>query len=191
MLQHEAHVNTFDKINGSSPLHDACFSGSLKSLVCLPPPLASALLSLEAEAVSCLWVCCRCVKALVEAGANVNMHTKSTKDKNKGAVALHYAAQENRHDIVEYLIRKSAGVNIQDARGCTPLHYAAYKGPSSTAIQRAFARACTRLHALALCELSSPPVWRVQSSCWLPLAVWGSRVRRRGASSAPEQSRQG
>eukprot|EP00802_Teleaulax_amphioxeia_P018863 Tamp_19073.p1 GENE.Tamp_19073~~Tamp_19073.p1 ORF type:complete len:365 (+),score=95.67 Tamp_19073:40-1095(+) len=99
MLQHEAHVNTFDKINGSSPLHDACFSGSLK-----------------------------CVKALVEAGANVNMHTKSTKDKNKGAVALHYAAQENRHDIVEYLIRKSAGVNIQDARGCTPLHYAAYKG---------------------------------------------------------------
>jgi len=145
MLQHEAHVNTFDKINGSSPLHDACFSGSLKSLVCLPPPLASALLSLEAEAVSCLWVCCRCVKALVEAGANVNMHTKSTKDKNKGAVALHYAAQENRHDIVEYLIRKSAGVNIQDARGCTPLHYAAYKGPSSTAIQRAFARACTRL----------------------------------------------
>ena len=34
MLQYEAHVHTFDKINGSSPLHDACFSGSLK--YCLP-----------------------------------------------------------------------------------------------------------------------------------------------------------
>jgi len=32
LLQHEAHVNTFDKINGSSPLHDACYSGSLKYL---------------------------------------------------------------------------------------------------------------------------------------------------------------
>lgn len=30
MLQYEALVNTFDKTNGSSPLHDACFSGSLK-----------------------------------------------------------------------------------------------------------------------------------------------------------------
>ena len=40
MLQYEAHVNTFDKTNGSSPLHDACFAGSLT-----------------------------CVKALVEAGA--------------------------------------------------------------------------------------------------------------------------
>jgi ankyrin repeat protein len=73
-------------------------------------------------------VCYRCVKALVEAGAQVDMPTKSSKDKNKGAVALHYAAQENRHDIVEYLIRQSAGVNIQDARGCTPLHYAVYTG---------------------------------------------------------------
>jgi ankyrin repeat protein len=73
--------------------------------------------------------CCRCVKALVEAGANVDMQTHSSKEKNKGAVALHYAAQEDHHEVVQYLIRKSAGVNIQDARGCTPLHYAAYKGP--------------------------------------------------------------
>jgi hypothetical protein len=100
MLQYEAHVNTFDKTNGSSPLHDACFSGSLK-----------------------------CVKALVEAGAHVDLQTKSHKNKNKGAVALHYAAQQNRHDIVEYLIRQNANVNIQDARACTPLHYAAYTGP--------------------------------------------------------------
>jgi hypothetical protein len=35
MLQHEAQINTFDKNNGSSPLHDACHSGSLKSLVFL------------------------------------------------------------------------------------------------------------------------------------------------------------
>jgi ankyrin repeat protein len=72
--------------------------------------------------------CCRCVKALVEAGANVDMQTHSSKEKNKGAVALHYAAQEDHHEVVQYLIRKSAGVNIQDARGCTPLHYAVYKG---------------------------------------------------------------
>lgn len=102
MLQYEAHVNTFDKTNGSSPLHDACFAGSLK-----------------------------CVKALVEAGAHVDMKTKSSKDKNKGAVALHYAAQQDRHEIVEYLIRQNASVNIQDARGCTPLHYAAYTGSVS------------------------------------------------------------
>jgi hypothetical protein len=42
MLQHEAQINTFDKNNGSSPLHDACHSGSLKSLVFLSCPLASA-----------------------------------------------------------------------------------------------------------------------------------------------------
>lgn len=99
MLQYEALVNTFDKINGSSPLHDACYSGSIK-----------------------------CVKALVEAGAQVDLQTKSTKGKNKGAVALHYAAQQNRHDIVEYLIKQSAAINVQDVKGCTPLHYAVYTG---------------------------------------------------------------
>lgn len=30
LLQYEALVNTFDKTNGSSPLHDACFAGALK-----------------------------------------------------------------------------------------------------------------------------------------------------------------
>jgi hypothetical protein len=30
MLQYEAHISTFDKTNGSSPLHDACYSGSLR-----------------------------------------------------------------------------------------------------------------------------------------------------------------
>ena len=66
-----------------------------------------------------------------QAGAHVDMKTKSSKDKNKGAVALHYAAQQDRHEIVEYLIRQNASVNIQDARGCTPLHYAAYTGSVS------------------------------------------------------------
>jgi hypothetical protein len=42
MLQHEAQINTFDKNNGSSPLHDACYSGALKSLVFLSCPLACA-----------------------------------------------------------------------------------------------------------------------------------------------------
>lgn len=105
-------------------------------------------------------MCYRCVKALVEAGAQVDMPTKSSKHKNKGAVALHYAAQENRHDIVEYLIRQSAGVNIQDARGCTPLHYAAYTGRLSSfcslfvvEISRIFVRvipACLALYSSAL-----------------------------------------
>ena len=57
------------------------------------------------------------------------MQTKSDKGKNKGAVALHYAAQQNMPEVVEYLIRQRASVNKQDARGCTPLHYAAYTGP--------------------------------------------------------------
>ena len=30
MLQYEAHISTFDKTNGSSPLHDACYAGSLR-----------------------------------------------------------------------------------------------------------------------------------------------------------------
>ena len=91
----------------------------------------------------------RCVKALVEAGAHVDLQTKSTKDKNKGAVALHYAAQENKHEIVEYLIRMSAGVNVQDSRGCTPLHYAAYKG-------------------VALCYAI------LRGSCWVPAHLRGA-----------------
>lgn len=75
----------------------------------------------------------RCVQALVEAGAQVDMQTKSDKGKNKGAVALHYAAQQNMPQVVEYLIRQRASVNRQDARGCTPLHYAAYTGLCDTA----------------------------------------------------------
>ena len=72
----------------------------------------------------------RCVQALVEAGAQVDMQTKSECGKNVGAVALHYAAQQDQQQVVNYLIRQRASVNKQDARGCTPLHYAAVLAPT-------------------------------------------------------------
>eukprot|EP00960_Hanusia_phi_P000503 13751-Hanusia_phi.AAC.2 len=47
---------------------------------------------------------------------------------SKGAVALHYAAQENKEDVVLFLLKNGAKVNLQDCKGCTALHYAAYNG---------------------------------------------------------------
>lgn len=61
------------------------------------------------------------------------MQTKSECGKNGGAVALHYAAQQDQPQVVNYLIRQRASVNKQDARGCTPLHYAAYTGFAASA----------------------------------------------------------
>ena len=38
---------------------------------------------------------------------------------------LHYAAANGHYNVVMSLVMSGSKVNIQDTRGCTPLHYAA------------------------------------------------------------------
>uniref|UniRef100_A0A7S4KPP2 Uncharacterized protein n=2 Tax=Guillardia theta TaxID=55529 RepID=A0A7S4KPP2_GUITH len=115
LLEAGAQINSYDKVNGCSPLHDACYGGDLK-----------------------------CVKALVEAKAVVDMPTNPEKsERNKGAVALHYAAQENKADVVLFLLKNGAKVNLQDCKGCTALHYAAYNGAVDAAKILLRYKACT------------------------------------------------
>ena len=60
------------------------------------------------------------VKLLVENGADVNL----TKD---GYTPLYRAVQEERYNIAQYLIDKSADINYVQANGLTSLFYAVYK----------------------------------------------------------------
>lgn len=57
-----------------------------------------------------------CVYMCVNAGANIN-----AQDKRTGKTALHYAARENRLDIMGKLIRLGANINMRDFNGQTPL----------------------------------------------------------------------
>lgn len=61
------------------------------------------------------------VRLLVESKANLN-------DRVDHQTALHVAAQTGKIDIVQYLIRKRADVNVQDLQGWTPLLCAAMDG---------------------------------------------------------------
>ncbi|GLH16165.1 Transient receptor potential channel pyrexia [Gryllus bimaculatus] len=62
------------------------------------------------------------VKALVDAGADVNCH-----DKN-GVTALHLAAKSGSFAVVEALLNAGALINAKDRNSRTPLHYAADAG---------------------------------------------------------------
>ncbi len=56
--------------------------------------------------------------ALIEAKANVNATDP------EGKTALHWAAEKNRKDLVELLVKAGADVNLRTKGGTTPLDYA-------------------------------------------------------------------
>uniref|UniRef100_A0A0C3UG35 Uncharacterized protein n=1 Tax=Guillardia theta (strain CCMP2712) TaxID=905079 RepID=A0A0C3UG35_GUITC len=109
LLEAGAQINSYDKVNGCSPLHDACYGGDLK-----------------------------CVDAHLDISAPPSCVACS-----QGAVALHYAAQENKADVVLFLLKNGAKVNLQDCKGCTALHYAAYNGAVDAAKILLRYKACT------------------------------------------------
>ena len=44
---------------------------------------------------------------------------------------MHIAAANGYGDVIKYLVKKGADLNVQDDRGCTPLHVAAKFGQVS------------------------------------------------------------
>ena len=73
---------------------------------------------------ACTWGEMSKVKALVEAGADVNLATKK-----EGRTPLHGASYNGHADIAKLLIDAGADVNIADANGgLTPLHDAVIAG---------------------------------------------------------------
>lgn len=57
------------------------------------------------------------LQMLIEAGANVNIATKTRK------TPLHIAGEQNNVEAIKTLIRAKANINAQDLYGRTPLHY--------------------------------------------------------------------
>ena len=126
LLEAGAQINSYDKVNGCSPLHDACYGGDLK---CVKVRMFKKMPEETQK-----------LQVLVEAKAVVDMPTNPAKsERNKvdarldmsappsfvawsqGAVALHYAAQENKADVVLFLLKNGAKVNLQDCKVCPPL----------------------------------------------------------------------
>ena len=67
------------------------------------------------------------VRALVDAGANVNVKT------DRGMTALHLAASRAGDDVIKYLVEHGAKLDVKDARGNTPLATANSRGAKATA----------------------------------------------------------
>ncbi len=66
------------------------------------------------------------VKALIEAGANVNAKIKS--GLRRGETPLHQAAYSGHTEVVKALIEAGAEANAKDKDSQTPLHKAGYRG---------------------------------------------------------------
>jgi ankyrin repeat protein len=68
------------------------------------------------------------VRALIASGADIN-----AQDDN-GFTALHFAAQENKAEIVDFLLQHNANLEIPDAHGNAPLFRAvfSYRGDGRT-----------------------------------------------------------
>jgi len=52
----------------------------------------------------------------------------NAKQSQDGVTPLHLACRYNSGDVTQYLLFRQADVNVTDAKGRTPLHYATRRG---------------------------------------------------------------
>ena len=64
---------------------------------------------------------------------DANKDLINVKDEEHGNVPLHIAASKGNMEMVHYLVRKGASLNVQDVYGNTPLHYALDKNNNEVA----------------------------------------------------------
>lgn len=70
-------------------------------------------------------------RAALAAGADLNaLDTRTT---SSGRRALHYAAENDRAEMIRWLVASGADVNLPNKTGFTPLHHAAESGSSAAA----------------------------------------------------------
>ena len=74
----------------------------------------------------------------------------NAKQSQDGVTALHLACRYNSGDVTQYLLFKQADINVADAKGRTPLHYATRRG------HELVTKACLALLLLSFISLTCP-----------------------------------
>lgn len=120
--------NNIDKIheNGMTPLHYAAYLKKINTLKFISQQILKKGLSIDIRDIDDRTAlhyaaevgCFKCIKYMVEQGANINATS------NSGTTALHYAAANGHISLVKYLIDSGIDAKIRDIQGANALRYA-------------------------------------------------------------------
>ena len=145
LIEHGANVNDTDATPGVQPGDDLaegwpvatiCVMNSLKKHSIESPKVLGALLenglnpdSTDKDAVTnliagCYYGSINSIKALLEAGAKVDLSTAKTYIDFPGYTALHAAAERGNNDIIKLLLEKNADLEKKNGKEETPLEVA-------------------------------------------------------------------
>lgn len=124
-IQDTQMVNKKDS-NGNIPLHVACMKGHMK-IVKLLVENKSLIDIANIEGLKPFWFACendniQIAKYLLHhSSSSIDVNEKYEK-RSKGSV-LHIASAKGLTELVILLLKNKADANVQDANGCTPLHF--------------------------------------------------------------------
>ncbi|KAF2812119.1 ankyrin [Mytilinidion resinicola] len=130
LLNQGAEPNAQD-INGGTALHRTIWEGDNHMIVCVLCDKGANVNGTDTEGRAPLFVAAlqgntRCVKALLDRGADVHLFKK---DPKWSKCAIHIAARKGHDEIIRLLVKAGADVEVPDPiEGWTPLHEASYGG---------------------------------------------------------------
>ena len=126
LLNHHASCE-MKRMDGEKPIHIAAMTGSLAAIDALVAHDRTQLKSAGREGRSAFHRAAQCgnievMEKLLALGDDVNQINSYTKDS-----VLHQAAILNNTDMIAFLLKNRANIDIQDGRGFTPLQHCAMK----------------------------------------------------------------